>query len=60
MVENLTGLTIKVIRTDNGGEYTSIEFEGYLRNYGIIHEKTAPYTPEQNGLAEVMNWIIIE
>ena len=60
MVENLTGLTIKVIRTDNGGEYTSIEFEGYLRNHGIIHEKTAPYTPEQNGLAEVMNRIIIE
>jgi Reverse transcriptase (RNA-dependent DNA polymerase) len=59
-VELQTGLHIKVIRTDGGGEYTSFEFEGYLINCGIIHEKTAPHSPEQNGLAEIINRIVVE
>ena len=60
MVENHAGQTIKVFCSDNGREYMSFEFEGFLKNHGIIHEKTAPYTPKQNGLSEVMNCIIIE
>ena len=60
MVENQTGLTIKVLCSDGGGEYTSLEFDGFLHNCGIIHEKTAPHSPQQNGLAEVMNQIIVE
>jgi transposase InsO family protein len=59
-VELQTRRKIKVIRTDNGGEYTSNEFEGYLRNLGIIHEKTVPHTPEQNGLSEILNHVIVE
>jgi len=31
MVETSVGRKLKVLRTDNGGEYTSKEFEGYLR-----------------------------
>ena len=60
MVENQTGLTIKVFCSDGGGEYTSHKFDGFLCNCGIIHEKTAPHSPQQNGLAEVMNQIIVE
>ena len=41
MVENQTGLTIKVFHSDGGGEYTSLKFDGFLYNCGIIHEKTA-------------------
>ena len=51
---------IKVVRTDGGSKYGSYEFEGYLSNSGIIHEKTASHTPKQNGLAEVINRIIIK
>ena len=29
MVEKRTGMTIKCLRTDNGGEFTSLEFEKY-------------------------------
>eukprot|EP00644_Phytophthora_capsici_P013032 jgi/Phyca11/100720/e_gw1.5.1080.1 len=31
------------------------ERSNYLNHYGIKHEKTVPYTPQQNGLAEQMN-----
>jgi len=60
LVELQTGLKIKVFCSDGGGEYTSFEFEGFLKSCGIIHEKTAPYSPQQNGLAEILNRIIVE
>jgi hypothetical protein len=48
-----------VLRTDGGGEYTSTEFENYCKEKGIIHEVTAPYTPQHNGLAERRNRSIL-
>ena len=60
MVEKSTGQKLKTLRTDNGGEYTSTEFEGYLRSEEIRHELTIPKTPEQNGVAERMNRTLIE
>ena len=47
-VENRTGQRLKTLRTDNGGEYTSREFQNHLKNCGIRHELTIPQTPEQN------------
>ena len=35
MIENSTGRKLKILRTDNGGEYTSSEFTQYLRKEGI-------------------------
>ena len=40
------------LRTDNGGEYISSEFQEYLKAQGIHHEMTVPHTPQQNGVAE--------
>ena len=34
---------IKILRDDDGGEYTSKEFEDYCKGVGIQHEVTAPY-----------------
>ena len=51
---------IKTLHSDNGGEYTSKEFEDYLKRYGIRHEHTVPKTPEQNGVAERMNRMLVE
>lgn len=50
---------IKLLRTDGGGEYTSIKFEEYCRAHGIMHEVIAPYTPQHNGLAERRNRTIM-
>ena len=47
-VENHLGKKIKILCTNNGGEYTSNEFAQYLKNEGIRHEYTIPKTPEQN------------
>lgn len=51
---------VKCIRTDNGGEYTSKQFTSFCFNQGIVHLTTAPYSTQQNGLAERMNRTIVE
>ncbi|KAD4586534.1 hypothetical protein E3N88_24135 [Mikania micrantha] len=40
---------IKSLRTDKGGEYYD---PSYFQSMGIIHQTTAPYTPQQNGVSE--------
>jgi hypothetical protein len=60
LAEKCTGVKLKALRTDNGGEYTSNAFEDYLRKEGIQHELTVPKNPEQNGVAERMNRTIVE
>jgi hypothetical protein len=59
-VENLTGMRIKVLRSDNGGEYTSRDFSDFCIEAGIKMEYSIPYNPQQNGLAERKNKTIIE
>lgn len=41
--------------SDLGVQFTSNEFETYLKNAQIRHCKTAPYTPSTNGLVERYN-----
>ena len=60
LVEKSSGRKIKTLRTDNGGEYTSAEFDLYLTKEGIKHELTIPHTPQQNGVAERLNRTLVE
>nr|GEV57556.1 enoyl-[acyl-carrier-protein] reductase [NADH], chloroplastic [Tanacetum cinerariifolium] len=53
-VENQLGRKIKVVRSDRGGEYVS-PFAELCAKYGIRHEFIAPYSPQQNGIAERKN-----
>ena len=55
LAENQTNHKIKVIRSDNGGECTSKEWETFCQQHGILHQKSVPYTPQQNGVAERKN-----
>ena len=57
MVENASGNKLKVLHTDNGGEF---KFEEFLKSKGIRHECTIPKTPEQNGVAERLNRTLVE
>ncbi|GKE31672.1 retrotransposon protein, putative, ty1-copia subclass, partial [Tanacetum coccineum] len=51
-VENQLRKTIKSLRSDRGGEYTSQEFLDHLKVHGIIAHRTPPYTPQHNGVSE--------
>ncbi|KAF7334060.1 Retrovirus-related Pol polyprotein from transposon TNT 1-94 [Mycena venus] len=46
------GAKIKVLGTDNGGEFTSKEFETHLEKAGTFHQLTVHDTPSENGVAE--------
>ena len=46
---------VKTIRSDNGTEFTSEDFSSLLRKNNLKHERSAPYSPHQNGTAE-MQW----
>jgi len=54
-VENATRENIKVLRSDNGGEYIDKYFTGFYAKEGIKREWTTPYNPQQNGVAEQKN-----
>ncbi|KAK8936826.1 hypothetical protein KSP39_PZI012397 [Platanthera zijinensis] len=47
--------TIKALRTDNAREYTSHEFTTLCSEFGILHQTSCAYTPQQNGVAERKN-----
>ena len=51
-VENLSRRRIKILRSDNGGEYTSTKFNDFRKEARIKRELTVPYNPQQNGVAE--------
>lgn len=59
-VEKETGMSIKCVRSDNGAEFCNHAFDKLFKATGIKHQKTVPYTPEQNGVAERANRSIIE
>lgn len=43
---------VKCMRSDNGSEFMSNVFQTLLRERGIKHETSCPYSPHQNGTAE--------
>ena len=44
LAENQTNHKIKVKHSDNGGEFTSEEWETFCQQHGILHQKSVPYT----------------
>ncbi|KAG8496806.1 hypothetical protein CXB51_007977 [Gossypium anomalum] len=51
---------IKYLRTDNGLEFYSDEFNRLCKSEGIMRHLTVRHTPQQNGVAERMNRTIME
>jgi hypothetical protein len=60
LIENLSERKIKILGSDNGGEYTSKEFVRFCRDVGIKRELTTPYNSQQNGVVEIKNITIME
>ena len=49
-VENLIGKRIHIIRSENGGEYTSKEIVSFCKEVGIMREMIVHYNPQKNGV----------
>ena len=60
MIENHSKRRIKTLRSDNGGEHTSKEFEAFCKEAGIKRELTTPYNAQHNGVVERKNRTIME
>ena len=59
-LENVHEAKIKRIRSDNGTEFKNRVLDLYCLRKGIHHQFSAPYTPQQNGVAERKNRTLIE
>jgi transposase InsO family protein len=58
-VEAKTWKKLKVLRTNRGGEFTSIEFGVYCAEEGVQRHLTAPYSLQQNDVVERWNQTIV-
>jgi transposase InsO family protein len=59
-VENETDLKIKFLRSDNGGEFSSNEFNKFCEDRGIKRQFLAPKNPQQSGVVERKNITVQE
>ena len=48
------------IRSDNGTEFKNYTLDEFLSDEGIKHQYAAPYTPQQNGVAERKNRTLMD
>jgi hypothetical protein len=53
--ETQTGCRLKVLRSDNGGEFDSKVFAKFLSDKGVLAERSLPYHHFQNGAAKRYN-----
>lgn len=60
LVRTQRGQTVKCVQTDNGREYENLGFNQLLEKHGITRRMTAPYNPEQNGIAERRNRTLMD
>ena len=55
-----SGRKLRVLRTDRGDEFTSVEFATYYADQGVGQHHTAPYSPQQNGMVERRNQTMVD
>lgn len=48
------------LRTDNGGEYVSRDFQNFCNDNGILLQHTVAYNPEMNGVAKRLNRTLLD
>ena len=60
LVEKESGLMIKAMRSDHGGEFTSNRFKKYCEDHGIRQPLTMPRPPQKNGVVERKNKTILD
>ena len=58
--ENCTGVKVERLHSDNSGKYFSKESYEFFKGCSIQRESTIPYSPQQNGIEERMNRVLLE
>ncbi|GMF16735.1 unnamed protein product [Phytophthora lilii] len=58
--ENQWGEQLRCLRSDNGTEFINKKMARICAKNGIMHQRTVPYSPQQNGGEERMNRTIME
>jgi transposase InsO family protein len=53
------GRKLRVLRTDNGGEFTAAKFTSYCADEGVQCDYSTPYSPQQNGVIERRNQTVV-
>jgi transposase InsO family protein len=53
------GRKLRVLRTDNGAEFTAVEFASYCADEGVPRYYSASYSPQQNGVVERRNQTVV-
>jgi transposase InsO family protein len=59
IAEAETGRKLRAFRSDRGGEFNSIEFAEHCTEHGVRRQLTAPYSPQQNGVVERHNQMVV-
>ncbi|KAG8478355.1 hypothetical protein CXB51_028118 [Gossypium anomalum] len=59
-VQNQLGKTIKTLRSDQGGEYLSLEFDDLLKECEIVSQLTPPGTPQWHGVSKRRNRTLLD
>jgi len=60
MCETQFNTQVKTLHSDWGGEYTTTNFQSYLKSRGTQIKLTTHDTPQHNGIAERLNRGILE
>jgi len=59
-IETQIGVKPKRLCSDNGGEYIGADFQNFLKEKGMIHQKSPPNTPQRAGRSERLNKILFD
>jgi transposase InsO family protein len=49
------GRPVKILRTDNGGEFSNGDVKSLCESFGVSQQFTIAYNSQQNGIAERLN-----
>lgn len=60
MVEKQTWNFIKILCSDQGGEYRLGNFVKHCNDHGIVQQFTVPFTPQKNSVVEMKNITLVE
>ena len=60
LVKKQSRRELKILRSNNGGEYASTKFTQYYSAESIMHHFTTTGDPQSNGVAERLNRTLME